>query len=105
MWKTLPGESTFLRAFAEFTNASLAERTHSALVQETLGDRIVGHISVVVVQAIEAREKLAKKVDCQKHNRPRRRDVAVPVGKLEQQQGKSLTQLMRELPRDFNRAA
>jgi hypothetical protein len=45
MWKKLPGESTFSRAFAEFADAGLAERTPAALVRETLGKRLVGHIS------------------------------------------------------------
>src|SRR4030066_1327487 len=62
MWKKLPGESTFSRAFAEFADAGLAERTHAALVRETLGDRLVGHISRDGT-AIEAREKTAKKIE------------------------------------------
>jgi hypothetical protein len=45
MWKKLPGESTFSRAFAEFAEAGLAERTRAVWVRETLGDRLVGHIS------------------------------------------------------------
>ena len=60
MWKKLPCESTFSRAFAEFAEAGLAERTHAALVREALGDRLVGHISRDGT-AIEAREKPAKK--------------------------------------------
>ena len=49
MWQKLLGESTFSRAFAEFPNAGLAERTHAALVQETLGDRLMS-LSVVMVR-------------------------------------------------------
>jgi len=45
MWKQLPSESTFSRAFAEFAGAGLAERTHAALVKETLGEQLIGHIS------------------------------------------------------------
>lgn len=59
MWKKPPGESTFSRAFAEFAADGLAERTHAALVRETLGDRLAGHISRDGT-AIEAREKPAK---------------------------------------------
>ena len=60
MWlpsgKKLPDESTFSRAFAEFAKDGLAERAHAALVKETLGERLVGHISRDGT-AIEAREK------------------------------------------------
>ena len=59
MWQKLPSKSTFSRAFAD---AGLAERTHAALVHETLDDRLVGHISRDGA-AIEAREKPAKKLD------------------------------------------
>lgn len=56
MWKTLPDEATFSRAFAEFAEARLAERVHEALVKEHLGEALIGHISRDGT-AIEAREK------------------------------------------------
>jgi hypothetical protein len=117
MWKKLPGESTFSRAFAEFAEAGLAERTHAALVRETLGDRLVGHISRDGT-AIEAREKPAKKVDApaeapeaapavaKKRGRPRKDEIReAKPGKLAQQQGKPLAQLLKELPRDCDRGS
>ena len=125
MWKQLPGESTFSRAFGEFAEAGLAERTHAALVREALGERLVGHISRDGT-AIEAREKPAKKAvpsevggaDVptemmetapavpKKRGRPRKGEIreAKPK-KLEQQQGKSLEQLLNELPRDCDRGS
>ncbi len=36
--KKLPSESTFSRAFEEFSESRLAERVHEALVKEHLGD-------------------------------------------------------------------
>ena len=45
VWKRLPDESTFSRAFAEFAANGLAERAHAALIKETLGDQLIGHIS------------------------------------------------------------
>lgn len=42
MWKKLPDESTFSRAFAEFAKDGLAERAHKALIRETLGDQLIG---------------------------------------------------------------
>jgi hypothetical protein len=113
MWKKLPDESTFSRAFAEFAEAGLAERAHAALVRETLGSRLVGHISRDGT-AIEAREKPAKKVDApeeqpsepKKRGRPRKGEIReVKLGKLERQQGKPLAQLIRELPRDCDRGS
>lgn len=114
MWKKLPDESTFSRAFAEFAEAGLAERTHTALIKETLGDRLIGHISRDGT-AIEAREKPAKKVALpkpapvgkKKSGRPRKGEVREEKqpGKLEQQQGKSRAQLLRELPRDCDRGS
>lgn len=114
MWKKLPGESTFSRAFAEFAEAGLAERTHAALVRDTLGDRLVGHISRDGT-AIEAREKPAKKVGAPetqpavtktKRGRPQKDEIReVKPGKLEQQQGKTLSELLKELPRDCDRGS
>ncbi len=121
MWKKLPGESTFSRAFAEFAEAGLAERTHAALVRETLGSRLVGHISRDGT-AIEAREKPAKKVGApagapmkapetapavaKKRGRPRKGEIReAKPGKLVQQQGKPLAQLLKELPRDCDRGS
>jgi len=41
----IPSESTFSRAFAEFSETQLPTRIHAALVQNNLSDAIVGHIS------------------------------------------------------------
>lgn len=121
MWKKLPDESTFSRAFTEFAEAGLAERTHAALVRETLGSRLIGHISRDGT-AIEAREKPAKKpvlsevegveaskpapAETKKRGRPRKDEIReVKLGKLEQQQGKPLAQLIKELPRGCDRGS
>jgi Transposase domain (DUF772) len=60
VWKKLPSEATFSRAFAEFAAAGLAERTHAALVKEMLGEQLIGHVSRDGT-AIEARERPAKR--------------------------------------------
>ena len=54
----LPSESTFSRAFEEFAETGLAERTHAALIKEHLGDKLIGHISRDGT-AIHARERPA----------------------------------------------
>lgn len=55
MHKELPSESTFSRVFAEFSDSKLASKAHAAMIQATLGDQIIGHISRDS-SAIEARE-------------------------------------------------
>ena len=52
----IPDASTFSRAFAEFATSELPTRIHKALIQATLGERIIGHIARDST-AIEAREK------------------------------------------------
>lgn len=56
----VPSASTFSRAFEEFAASKLGERVHVALVQEYLGDRLVGHVCRDSTE-IEAREKPVKK--------------------------------------------
>lgn len=124
MWKKLPCESTFSRAFAEFAEAGLAERTHAALVREALGNRLVGHISRDGT-AIEAREKPTKKpvlseacpepcrkikdkapAVAKKRGRPRKGEVReAQPGKLSGQLNKPLEELLKELPRDCDRGS
>ena len=127
VWKRLPDESTFSRAFAEFAADGLAERAHAALIKETLGDQLIGHISRDGT-AIESREKVgAKEASAEitqevpapadiapaavevkvapkrKPGRPRK-DGSHEVrgtapGKLEQQCGLPLERLLESLPR------
>lgn len=112
-------ESTFSRTFTEFAEAGLAERTHAALVLDTLGDRLLGHISRDGT-ALETRKKPAKKpvsiktegmdapeaapAEKKKRGCPRKGEIReAKPGKLEQQQGKPLARLLEELPRDCDR--
>ena len=50
----------FSRAFAEFSDTQLPQRTHAALIRNTHHDRLVGHLFRDST-AIEAREKPAAK--------------------------------------------
>lgn len=56
---SIPSESTFSRAFAEFAASALPARVHESLIEKTLGDQLVGHISRDST-AIEAPEKPVK---------------------------------------------
>ncbi len=60
-WQTVPSESTFSRAFAEYAKANLGTQVHDALVKEHLGTEIIGHVSRDST-AITGREKPAKKI-------------------------------------------
>lgn len=111
MWKQVPDEATFSRAFAEFAEAKLAERVHEELVKNYLGDTLIGHISRDGT-AIEARERPAKKepeAEVEQSEKPRRgrprKDEARPakVSKIAQQRTQTLPAMLDDLPRDCDR--
>ena len=52
----VPSEATFSRAFAEFAQGDLPDKIHAALIERTLGGRIIGAIARDATE-IEAREK------------------------------------------------
>src|SRR5271170_6890563 len=56
----VPSEATFSRAFAEFAEGDLPAKMHAALIERSLGGRIVGAIARDATE-IEAPEKPAKK--------------------------------------------
>ncbi|MBU0499648.1 MAG: IS1595 family transposase, partial [Gammaproteobacteria bacterium] len=43
--KEVPSEATFSRAFAELAESRLPERIHQVLIEQHLGDQLIGHIS------------------------------------------------------------
>ena len=114
-WETkneLPSESTFSRAFAEFSKSQLPEIVHSALIEKNLSDQIVGHISRDSTE-IEAREKPKKKENLKskadegkqkrKPGRPKKREERVKEPtRLERQKKMTLDKMLEELPKDCN---
>ena len=110
MWKPIPDETVFSRAFAQFTQEKLPERVHEALVKDTLGDVLIGHISRDGT-AIEAREKPAKKVvptpekkKKRRAGRPRKDEVReVELSRIEQQRQQPLAAMLRDLPQACDR--
>ncbi len=68
----IPHESSFSRAFAEFTQSGLGQIVHEALIKEHLGERVVGHISRDST-TINAREKPQKKNKTQGKKEKRKR--------------------------------
>jgi hypothetical protein len=59
---SIPSESTFSRAFAEFANSQLLQKVHESLIKKNLGDHLFGHVSRDST-AIKAREKKCKKTE------------------------------------------
>lgn len=100
----VPDESTFSRAFAEFADSRLAERVHTALIEQTQKDRLVGHISRDSTE-IEGREKPGKKPTPPAPAKGKRggskkgERAAAEPSRLERQLGMELPQILEELPR------
>ena len=113
----VPSESTFSRAFSEFSASGLPVRVHEALIESTQKDRLVGHISRDST-AIEAREKpqktvLPAPVDSggaatmaeppapRKRGRPRKGEErpAPEPRRLERQGTMTLDQMLADLPK------
>jgi hypothetical protein len=101
---SVPGESTFSRAFAEFARSGLPGRAHEALMKQTHKDRLVGHISRDAT-AIEAREKPARSAPAaemqkRKRGRPKKGEAAPAKEprRLERQVNMTLTAMLADLP-------
>ena len=106
--RKLPSEATFSRAFAEFSQASLAEHVHEALIKAHLGNELIGHISRDGT-AIEARERPRRYTETSaadgaapkaKRGRPRRGEVRPPAKEspIFRQRHQSLAQMMQDIP-------
>ena len=100
----IPSEATFSRAFAEFAKSGLGERVHEALVERSLKQELIGHISRDST-AIKGREKPVKKAAKQKpvprkRGRPKKGEKreAKEVKRLDRQCGQSAEESLKELP-------
>ena len=109
----VPSEATISRAFAEFAQGDLPNKMHAALIERSLGGRIVGVIARDATE-IEAREKpVAKQANDKnddpppegaqpprKRGRPRKdeqRPKPEPT-RLERQTSQNVNQMLAELP-------
>lgn len=101
----IPSEATFSRAFAEFAESRLAERIHQALIEQHLGDQLIGHISRDST-AINAREKPEKKKAAAEEQKPKKRGrpkkgeerPKEPTRLERQSAGQPLSEMIAELP-------
>jgi len=100
----VPSESTFSRAYAEFSSSRLPERVHEALIQTSYAEEIVGHISRDSTP-IHAREKPIKKEakvkPKKKRGRPKKGEERTESKtRLEKQSsGMTLTAMLDDLPK------
>ena len=110
----VPSESTFSRAFAEFAASEVAGQMHEALVNEFLGESIVGHVSrdstavSVREKPVPKRESDQKPMKC-KRGRLRKGEEHPPKAKtrLERQAAGDMTleQMLDDLPKACDRGA
>jgi len=99
----IPGEWTFSRAFAEFSESKLPERVHESFIKTHYQDEIVGHNSRDST-AIDAREKPLKKEKiaqvAKKRGRPRKGEERIkePTRLEKQAAGMGLADMLNDLP-------
>ncbi len=104
----IPSESTFSRAFPEFSEGQLPACVHQAVISENLSEDIVGHISRDATE-IEARGKPHKETKAEsesdgekakrKPGRPKKGEESVKEPtRLERQQTMTLEEMLEDLP-------
>ena len=100
---SIPSESTFSRAFEEFSEGKLPSLVHEAMIRKCLKDKVVGHISRDAT-AIEAREKPVKKPEVEpepakRRGRPKKGERSEPkITRMDLQVGRGLQENIMELP-------
>ena len=101
--RAIPSEATFSRAFAGFAEGALPSRLHEALIEYTMQEQLVGHVSRDAT-AIEGREKATPKPKQpakpkRKRGRPRKgEERPKEPSRLQRQQQMTLTEMLDDLP-------
>jgi transposase len=116
-YRRVASESTFSRAFDEFSKTHLPQRIHERLVKQTLGDQLIGHIARDAT-AIEANERPIRKQLAQqpsveqppkrRRGRPRKgelRTICADDSPLEKQSTQLLEQMLADIPTACDRGA
>lgn len=113
--RQIPSESTFSRAFEEFTLFSLPARVHEALIRKNLSQEIISHNSRDST-AIEAREKPVSKKSNEntcdspvkpKRGRPKKGEAKSQPEptRLEKQPTMTLEEMLDDLPKACDKGA
>ena len=101
--RALPSEATFSRAFAGFAEGALPSRLHQALIENTMAEQLVGHVSRDAT-AIEGREQPTPKPKQpakpkRKRGRPRKgEERPKEPSRLQRQQQMTLLEMLDDLP-------
>jgi hypothetical protein len=98
---SVPDETVFSRAFAEFAATEAPQRVHAALIERSYAEQLVGHISRDS-SAILAREKDQSKSKTKRPRASRRKDrTPEQMTRIERQclPETTLAQIMADLPR------
>lgn len=103
----IPHESSFSRAFKEFSESGLSQIAHESLIKQHMGNKIIGHISRDST-SIDAREKPVKKNIKisklkRKRGRPCKGEIRIKeLTRLKRQQSMGAEEMLEELPRACN---
>lgn len=108
-WETkseIPSESTFSRAFMEFSQSRLLEHIHEALIEKHLSSHLLGHLSRDSTEIV-ARERAKPKESSpgedkvkRKRGRPKKGEERVKEPtRLERQEHMSLEEMLEDLPK------
>jgi hypothetical protein len=101
---SVPSESTFSRAFADFAKSKLGERVHNAIVEDKLKPELIGHIcrdATAIDGREKPRQKAAKpKAEPKKRGRPAKGEKREPKEptRLERQLEQTAEESLAELP-------
>ena len=101
--RAIPSEATFSRAFAGFAEGALPSRLHEALIEHTMQEQLVGHVSRDAT-AIEGREQPTPKPKQaakpkRKRGRPRKgEERPKEPSRLQRQQQMTLPEMLDDLP-------
>jgi hypothetical protein len=100
----IPSESTFSRAFEEFSRGGLGQKIHEAMVKQHAGPKLAGHVSRDATE-IDGREKPLRKEQPpfkpkRKRGRPRQGEIVAhkQPKRLDLQLERSLAVNMADLP-------
>lgn len=100
----IPHESSFSRAFKEFSESGVIQKAHENIIKDHLGEKIIGHISRDST-SIDAREKPARKntkdlKPKKKRGRPGKGEIRVKEPtRLERQQSMGIKEMLEDLPK------
>ena len=102
----IPSESTFSRAFAEFSQSQLPELIHESLIQKHFENRLVGHISrdstaIASREKPEATKKESEPAVLKKRGRPKKGEERPKAKKRLDRQLDDMTlpEMLEDLPK------